>query len=205
MKKISLLASLAALALAGNATAQVCNGFPTVDGQASLSVLANFPKDIDEFGVEGSYDLAGPLAVNAAYIRDSADGSSLNTFRAGASFDVTPALRTVVPATVSVCPTASVAYTHFSGITLLAIPVGVGVGATLPMGTDGRSALMPYVVPEVVIARISGGGDSAHETNFGLRGGAMVSFSQFFVGGEVNKVFTSGSDPVFGVRLGVKL
>jgi hypothetical protein len=87
-------------------------------------------------------------------------------------------------------------------VSLAVIPLGVGVGISVPVSADRSAVLQPYVVPAFVIARVSGGGDSFSDNNFGLRGGATLSFRQFYVAGEVNKIFTEDSRAVFGVKVG---
>lgn len=214
MKKtsVSFLAAAAALTIAGTASAQVCAGFPTLDGQFSLAGVANFPDEVDEFGVEGSYNLAGPLALNAGYLRASVDEASANTFRVGAAFDITSMVGPQ-PAAISLCPVASFDYITYSDefdavfggeTTGQAIPVGLGFGTALPVGAT--SSLQPYIIPQVVFGRLKVGDESSDwENEFGLRGGANVTFGQFFVGAEVNKLFEDGSDAVFGIKGGIRL
>lgn len=222
MKKtrVSLLAAAAALTFAGSASAQVCAGFPTLDGQFSLAGVANFPEDLDQFGVEGSFNLAGPLALNAAYLNTSGEGDgndSANTFRGGVSFDVT-SLIGPAPATISLCPTAAFEYTTFDDVdgdvNFQSVPVGLGFGTSLPVGVT--SSLQPFVVPQVVFSRISADNvDTDWESNFGIRGGANLTFGQFFIGGEINKLFVdedralsanlTGDELTFGIKAGIRL
>lgn len=209
MKKtsVSLLAAVAALSLAGTASAQVCAGFPTMDGQFSLAAVANFPEDIDEFGVEGSYNTAGPIALNAGYIRNSfGDDASANTFQVGVSFDVT-SLEGPAPAAISLCPTVQFGYTTYSesdDATGYTVPVGLGFGTSLPLGATTQ--LQPYVIPQIVFGKLDVDGlDNDWENEFGLRAGANVTFGMFFVGGEVRKIFEEGNDAVFGVKAGIRI
>lgn len=206
MKKtsVSFLAATAALTFAGTASAQICAGFPTMDGQASLAAVVNFPEDLDEFGVEGSYNLAGPLALNAGYLRTDAGDATANSFTGGASFDITSMVGPQ-PASISLCPVASFTYTNFGDdLSAYTVPVGLGFGTSLPIGAT--SQLQPYVIPQLVLGRLNLGGESSDwENDFGLRGGANVTFGQFFVGAEVNTLFVDGSDAVFGVKGGIRL
>lgn len=202
---VSLAAALAALTFAGTAHAQVCNGFPTMDRQFSIAGVANFPEDIDEFGAEASYNLAGPLGLNASYLHASADGGgSANTFVGGASFDVT-SLIGPAPAVVSLCPTASFAYSDLGDdFTVYSLPIGLGFGTSLPM--SGTTSLQPYVVPQIVFGKVKVGDVSSDwENDFGLRGGANLTFGQFFVGGEVNTLFADETNTTFGVKAGIRL
>ncbi|HEX8452984.1 MAG TPA: hypothetical protein VF647_12860 [Longimicrobium sp.] len=58
------------------------------------------------------------------------------------------------------------------------------------------------------LAATLAGSAQAQETEFGLRGGALVTFGQFFFGGELNytggDLNITGSDTQFGIRAGVR-
>ncbi|HET7228619.1 MAG TPA: hypothetical protein VFJ16_01320 [Longimicrobium sp.] len=203
MKKTTFaLAALAAVAFSGTASAQVCAGFPTRDGQGSLHALANFPSGFDQYGGEVSYNLAGPLAVNGGFIYSTADGEHLNTFRAGAALDISSYTGGMLPG-ISICPNVRADFSSQDDVDLVQVPIGLGLGATLPLG-DRELTLTPYAIPALYWTRISGGGDSVSETDFGIRGGADVNFDRFFLGGMVEWVNVEGQDAVFGVRAGIK-
>jgi hypothetical protein len=55
---------------------------------------------------------------------------------------------------------------------------------------------------------VSQGDADESETEFGVRGGALLTFGQFFVGGELNflggDLTLTGSDTAFGIRAGVR-
>lgn len=204
MKKTTFaFAALAALAFSGTAAAQVCAGFPIRDGQGSLSALANFPSGFDQYGVEGAYNFTGPLAVNGGFIYSTANGEHLNTFRAGAALDISNMMATMLPG-LSICPNVRADFTSQDGTDVVEVPIGLGLGATLPLG-DQSMTLTPYVIPALVWSHFNDdvlGSDS--ETNFGIRGGADLNFDRFFLGGTVEWVNVEGSDAVFGVRAGIK-
>jgi len=203
-------AAVAALVFAGSAGAQVCAGFPTTDGQGTIGALAVFPEDIDRFGVEGSYNLTGPLAVNAAYIYSKlTDGDDhVNTFRGGVAFDINSFVGNLLPG-ISICPSVSADYTSDEGTTYWQVPIGLGFGASLPVGGPDMT-LTPYVIPALVWSRFDlGGGLDDSETNFGVRGGADLNFDRFYLGGTVEWVnalipFNGDKKAVFGVRAGFK-
>lgn len=210
MKKTTLaVAVLAAATLAGSAQAQVCASFPTVDRGISLGGRIDFPDNLDSFGVEASYNAAGPLSVFGGLNVVSADvddSDSQDVFFAGLAFE-TPQIGAILGPTVSACPQARIEYADFDGGSLMNIPVGLGFGATLATSPSGPT-ISPYVIPQVVFSRfeldddIGGGSDS--ETNFGLRGGALVTFGMFFVGGEANFLAGDNSDTTLGIRAGVR-
>ncbi|MFL5540726.1 MAG: hypothetical protein ACJ8J0_17170 [Longimicrobiaceae bacterium] len=196
-------AAVAALVLAGSASAQVCAGFPTTDRQGTVGAFANFPSDFDQYGAEVSYNTSGPFAVNAGFIYSTADGDNLNTFRIGAAYDLTPLVGSMLPG-ISICPNVRADYTSESGITLWQIPIGLGFGASVPVGSPDMT-LTPYVIPALYWQRFdAGAGLDDTETDFGIRGGADLNFDRFFLGGMVEWVNQTGSDAVFGVRAGIK-
>jgi len=205
MKKTmsGLAAAAAALVLAGSAGAQVCAGFPTADGQGSIGALANFPSGFDQYGAEGSYNMVGPFALNAGFIHSTDDGDDLNTFRVGAALDAGSFLGALLPG-ISICPNVRADHTSEEGVTLWTVPIGLGLGASLPVGSPDMT-LTPYVIPALVWQRFdAGGGIDESATEFGVRGGADLNFDRFFLGGLVEWVNNSAQDAVFGVRAGIK-
>ena len=202
-------AAVAALVVAGSASAQVCAGFPIAGGQGSVGGLASFPSGVDNFGVEGAYNFTGPLALNAAYIRSEetgAGGGSLDVFRAGAALDISSGTGGMLPG-ISVCPNVRADFTSQDDVDAYVIPVGLGLGASLPLGSRDMT-LSPYVIPAAYFSHISGDLGGIHvsdsSTDFGIRGGADLSVDRFYFGGTVEWVDGSGNDPVFGVRAGIK-
>lgn len=215
---IGTLAVVAALGAAGSAEAQICAGFPTMDRQFSFGAFMGFPEGADARGVEASYNAAGPLSVFGSFTVTSAeedddllggDEVDLETFEGGLAFEV-PALGRSL-GNVSACPVASFQYTDIEGLaTVTSIPVGLGLGTSIPVST-GNTSIMPYVVPQVVFTRISAdeglglGDESESETNFGVRGGALLGLGTLYLGGEVSHLFEDDSDPVFSIRAGIRL
>jgi hypothetical protein len=76
-------------------------------------------------------------------------------------------------------------------------PVGVGLALTIP---NPALAIKPWIAPRLDIVRLSGGGQSDTESNFGLGGGVELNLlSGFGVHAAYDRVFLDGSDPsVFG-------
>lgn len=208
MKKTMFgLAAAAVLVAATSASAQVCAGFPIAENQGSIGALASFPSGINNFGVEGAFNFAGPFSANAGYIRSEETGSGgdhLDNFRVGAALDISSATAGILPG-VSVCPNVRADFASQGGVDSYLIPVGVGLGVTLPMGSQGMS-LTPYAIPAAYFFHVSAGGGlgSVSETDFGVRGGADLNIDRFYFGGTIEWVNTEGSDAVFGVRAGIK-
>ena len=209
-KTVFAMAAVAGVALAPAAQAQVCAGFPTRENQAEIHALANFPSNVDQFGVEGSFNFNGPLSANAGYIyskEQGPGGDHLNTFRVGAAFDISSSVGAMLPG-ISVCPNVRADFSSQDGTDFIQIPIGLGLGASLPLGAQ-EVTLTPYVIPALVVSHfrvdnpISGGTASSTETDFGIRGGADVNFDRFFLGGTVEWI-NGGGDALFGVRAGIK-
>lgn len=204
MKKstVGILAALAAVTVAGAAEAQICAGFPSSQRGFYFGGRADFPDAMDSFGVEANYNAAGPLGVfgglNVLSLED-VDDSDYNVFNAGVAFEMA-SLGAFIGPSVSACPVVEFQITDLddSGF---AVPIGLGFGGDL--GTPGM-AIQPYVIPQLYIFR-SGGDDSETSTDFSVRGGAMVGFGMFSIGGEVRHIFIDGADPVFGIRAGIRL
>jgi len=80
----------------------------------------------------------------------------------------------------------------------LRVPVGMGFALTIP---NPMLAIQPWIAPRVDIVRLSGGGLSDTETNFGLGGGVELNMlNGFGVHAAYDRVFLDGGDPsVFGV------
>jgi hypothetical protein len=217
MKKMASVLSglLAALVLAPAAGAQICAGFPTADRQFSFGGGVSFPEGLDQFSIDASYNMMGPLSVFGGMTiieeeQNVGDIRSDETFEIGAAFDV-PALGGALGAgfgvPISACPLVSLQYTGAENGSLTRIPLGFGVGAGLPVGTG--ASLLPYVIPQLVFSRYSFDGGvadgSTTETDFALRAGALIGFGMFYFGGEVGQVFGTGRDALFGIRGGFRL
>jgi hypothetical protein len=197
------VAALAAGVVTNAAEAQICAGFPAPERGFYFGGRIDFPPDgFNSLGVEAAYNLAGPASVFGGLnvISHDDDDDSLNQFRVGAAFEL-PTLGAMLGPQVSVCPLAEARWITEGGATFMEIPIGLGIGANL--GTPGGPAIMPYVRPELVIFRLSGGGTSETETEFGITGGAMVGLGMFMIGGEVRHIFITDRDPVFGIRVGI--
>jgi hypothetical protein len=80
----------------------------------------------------------------------------------------------------------------------LRIPVGLGFALTIP---NPALAIQPWIAPRVDMVRVSGGGLSDTETNFGLGGGVELNLlNGFGLHAAYDRVFLDGGDPsVFGL------
>lgn len=217
MKKTmcGIAAAAVALVAAGSASAQVCDGFPTTDGQGTIGGLVNFPTGIDQYGGEASYNLAGPLAVNAGYLYSRNDDDvHLNTFRGGAALDL-PTFAGNFHSTGSICPSVRADYTSHEGITIWRVPIGLGVGASVPVGSSGTKVTL-YIIPAVIWQRtrveledFPDFNGTNTDTNLGVRGGFELNFDRFYLGlssewADGPGQFNGEKEAVVGVRAGIR-
>jgi hypothetical protein len=80
----------------------------------------------------------------------------------------------------------------------LRFPVGLGFALIIP---NPALAIQPWIAPRLDIVRLSGGGLSDTETNFGLGGGVELNLlNGFGLHAAYDRVFLEGGDPsVFGL------
>jgi|SRR5215210_2883170 len=80
----------------------------------------------------------------------------------------------------------------------LRFPVGLGFALTIP---NPILAIRPWIAPRIDIVRVSAGGLSDTETNFGLGGGVELNLlNGFGIHAAYDRVFLDGGDPsVFGL------
>lgn len=210
MKKVLFVAAAATFALAGSAQAQTCAGFPSSERGFYFGGRVDFPENADSYGVEAAYNAAGPLSVwgglNIISAEGADDDESVNEYRVGGAIEIA-SLGMMLGPQFSVCPGAEVSWASRNDVTAMQIPIGLGIGADLGLGVG--PAVSAYAIPALVISRLDvpdgNAIDDQTETDFGIRGGANVSFGIVTVGGEVQHLFVDNADPVFGIRFGVRL
>jgi hypothetical protein len=80
----------------------------------------------------------------------------------------------------------------------LRFPIGLGFALMIP---NPALAIQPWIAPRVDVVRVSGGGISDTESNFGLGGGVELNLlNGFGVHAAYDRVFIDGSDPsIFGL------
>lgn len=216
MKKTAgFLAVAATVALALPAEAQICAGYPTGDRGMYFGARADFPDNVDSYGVEANYNFSGPLGVYAGLNVLSAeedsggsdDDESLDELYAGVAFEAAR-LGLMVGPRVSACLVGEVRNMSEDDVSYTEIPIGLGIGASL--GVPGVP-VSGYVQPQLVISRISVDdiGDET-DTSFGVKAGANVGFGLISIGGEVRHLFIDEEDlflrdeTTFGIRAGVR-
>ena len=217
MRKLYLSVIVAAVS-AAPVSAQVCTGFPTVDGQKAITAAVGFPENGKLYSVAGSVDLMGPLSVNGKLGLGTVDEIDDKLYSAGAN--VAYELKGLG---FSACPVVGLSYSRMKmdgsdeeiegsmTISSFDVPIGFGVGQTFAAGSSANFGL--YAVPQFVISRgkaeieIEGISvdESDTDTFFGANIGALFQTGSFFAGGSVFLTSQEDVDPVFSVNLGVLL
>ena len=217
-KTAGFLAALAAVTVASTAQAQVCAGYPTGDRGMYFGGRADFPEDLNSFGVEANYNFSGPLGVYGGLNvistdNDAATDESRDELFAGAAFEIA-ALGLGIGPRISICPVAEIRNLDQPGDNSYnEIPIGLGIGGSL--GVPGIP-VHAYVQPQVVISMIETATADETETNFGVKAGANIGFGMLSIGGEVRHLFlndtedlTAGvpgrGETLFGIRVGIRL
>lgn len=216
MKKsvAGLVAAFATVALANTAEAQICAGYPSSDRGFYFGARADFPEDLDSYGVEANYNFSGPLGVyaglNVLSVEDGTEGedNSEDELYAGVAFEAA-SLGLMIGPRVSACGVAELRNVDFGDdLSYTEIPVGIGIGASLGIPMVEAAG---YVQPQVVFTRFSLGDESESETNFGIKAGANLGLGLVTVGGEVRHMFidddalTIHDETTFGIRVGIAL
>ncbi|CAN5716293.1 hypothetical protein BH23GEM9_BH23GEM9_35750 [soil metagenome] len=176
--------------VAAPAAAQVCAGQPTAPGQTSIGARASFPTGATSVGVEAGRNWNNPMGafVNLNLLMPDADGAdNVAVVGAGLAYEVGGS---AVPAWLSICPVAGVTI-GFQDNTVVTIPVGVGFGSRF--GTPDGFEILPFVIPQFVLTRISEDGVSSSNNNFGIGVGSFAKFSGVYGGVTLNRVFADNA------------
>jgi hypothetical protein len=201
---VSLLA-VAALTVASSAEAQICAGNPNGALGLFFGGRAATNDGDSRFGAEGGVRIPGGLGVSAGVDVYTA-GHDTNEYFGRVAMEAA-SLGLMIGPKVSACPQVELRHADVDGLgTLTTVPIGIGIGAGL--STLVGPSVQGYVIPQVVTSHASFDDDALDDdtsTHFGFRGGAMLGFGTFFLGGELEHVFSHDAKPTFGLRAGLRL
>jgi hypothetical protein len=214
-RKLALAFAASSTLIAGQVAAQACLGLPTMDGQATLSGNVGFLENARTYGGAGSYNMAGPVTLGASVsiTKPSNVNQDITNLGVLGAYDLGLA-------GFSACPSAGAQYSTFSAqyfgsfvdATALIVPVGVGLGTAIPVGT-GSSRLILSAGPQYLYIRtkldfstpILSGEGSRTEHEFSLTLGGALHMSQVYAGAGVSFNTIEDSEATFGVNLGLVL
>jgi hypothetical protein len=180
--------------------AQACQGIPQ-RSHGAFSFAMGFPEDAKTYSLSGfgSSD-GGNIFFGASFGVTTWDAEGVENQKTAGGL-IAYEIASLTP-DASVCPTVGVTYSWVEDFKTWSVPFGVGFGKTMYL--EGRgTALTPYVVPQFLFVETSWNDLTENDWYFGLSAGATFSFTSFFIGGSVSKIFEEGSDAVFGAFVGV--
>lgn len=213
--KTSIAVALVALCHAGAAGAQICVGHATDARQGTLGGTLLFPTGdfadpAEVWGLEGSYNVAGPLGVFGGFtVFDFGTDSDEIFWEGGVAWEIA-ALGDAIGPRVSVCPTAGLHHVAISDVgSSVVFPVGFGIGTDLAAGSG--VTVSPWLEGFAMFSKFDfdddafPGMDSETGREVGTTAGVVLSRGSFWVGGLINHVFDHTADPAFALRAGIRL
>lgn len=181
--------------------AQACRGVPQ-NSRHALSGGVGFPANATSYSMSGMTTARRGLFVGATVGITSYDIAGVENEQmmgADLAHEIAGLKRTA-----SVCPAVGVQYNVLEGVRMRSVPLGVGVGKTLPLGEGQKSTFTAYAMPQFIWASLSADELDASEsdTYFGIGAGATVGVGQLVFGASLGKIFEEGADAVFGIHVG---
>lgn len=178
------------------------NGIPT--GIAVYGDVGFSNRDAGKgtaFGVSGRTGF-GPFGATAMLATFNPEGAGDNNLSVGATLNYKIFGGPLIP--LSVTLQGGIGYSKPDVGILpgdedeLRFPIGLGFALTIP---NPALAIHPWLAPRVDVIRVSGGGLSDTETNFGLSGGVELNLlNGLGVHAAYDRVFADGGDPgIFGL------
>jgi hypothetical protein len=204
MTRSSLAAFAGAAAIAtaaAPAAAQVCAGQPTAPGQTSIGARASFPTGGTQLGIDAGRNWNNPLGVFVSLnllMPDDDEADNVAVIGGGFAYEVGEFLPPV-PAWLSICPVAAVNVTT-GDVTTLNIPLGVGFGMSI--AANGFE-ILPFVIPQFVITRMSVDDVTVSDNNFGIGFGGFAKFSGVYGGVTLNRIFVDNTDTDIAFQAGL--
>ena len=208
--KVIALAAAGVLVSAGSASAQAYFGVPIGDAGFAVRAEVGLPDGAKTYDIVLDANLMGPISFQLFGglwdIDDFDDNGGRFGGRLGYELPVTG---------FSVGPFAGAEYTTISTgegateekVSLLIVPVGIGLGTTLAVGPTADVALYAqpayyYMKPSAEVGGVDIDLDSQNEC--GAEAGARLGFNRFLVGASVEFTTVEDSDAVFSLTAGVR-
>lgn len=180
--------------------AQACIGLPQ-GSRGGFAFTVGFPEEAKSYGISGVGSSAeGNVFFGGSFGITSFDIEGVeNEKHVGGSiaYEISP----LAPG-ASLCPILGAEYSWIEDLNTWSVPFGVALGKTMAL-EGGGSAITPYVLPQFLFVEVSLDEFTENDWFFGMAAGATFSFTNFFFGGFVTKVFEEDTDAVFGAQVGL--
>jgi hypothetical protein len=210
MRRTIVLALVAgSAAVASKAAGQACMASPAREMQVALAGNLGFLENANFYGGSLGYNLIGPLAVNGSVGVTKPETGDDNGFTVGANFGY----ELSSTGGLSACPIAGVSYSNFVGglfaddVNTWIIPLGLGLGTSLPLGTGTSNRMILSAFPhfQYISTRLDAGDPRESDQEFGLNLNVGLHNAQLFGGAGVGFTTIEGSDPTFSLNFGLLL
>lgn len=188
--------------------AQLCGGVPFNRDQTVVMASAGFPDNANTFGIEGRRKTSNAIVLAGGYSittidEDAAGGEDIpsqHTIAAQGAYEFQLQSAESGPQ-LGICPNVGFGYTKWDELSMVSIPLGIGVGTAFEIG-QGTALLAPYASPSIVFAKAEVEDvESDWENDFGITAGANLVVSNLIFGGSFTKV--GDADGTFGVQAGL--
>lgn len=191
--------SVLGCAVLSEVDAQECIGIPMAAGERSVTAAIGLPAGATVIDATLGYHTPGRLSVFGslgALLPDA--GEAGRSISAGVGIAAEAASLANI---LTICPRASVGYSYNSDVSSISIPVGIGLGARIPLG-HRTVGLLPYAIPQLLYNQSEFGEDSDSDTNPYLQAGLLLGVGAFYGGVTLDRVITGGAESTIGVRGG---
>jgi hypothetical protein len=180
--------------------AQACQGLPQ-GSRGGFAFSLGFPEEAKSYGISGlGSSEEGNLYFGTSFAITSYDLEGVENEKTAGGV-IAYEIPSLTPG-ASLCPTVGAAYSWIEDLKTWSVPFGVGLGKTMNL-EGGGAALTPHVTPQFLYVDVSLHDESESDWFFGLTAGATFSFTNFFIGGFVSKIFEEEADAVFGAQVGM--
>lgn len=144
----------------------------------------------------------GPLGATAMLSTFNPDGLGDNKLSVGGTFNYKIFGGPLIPLSITLqggigYSKPDIGFLPDEDVNEFRFPVGLGLALTIP---NPALAIKPWIAPRVDIVRVSGGGQSDTQSNFGLGGGLELNLlNGLGLHAAYDRIFTDSGDPsVFG-------
>lgn len=220
MRKRGLLLGLVMVLAAGPVAAQVCLGYPGGRGQSSVGALIGLQSHLTQLGATYAVHSPTDIVLDAAGTFDhystDIDRSGTNGFSLAGRLGL-ELHSTALPPSLSLCPHIGVGIRHVSDLNAVTVPIGFGIGTSIPLLPAGRytaggrarpprggNALIVYATPAYFYEHVSVDRVSGSNSSIGTELGAHFVLGGPYIGASV-LLRSGGANTVLHLNAGIPL